>query len=89
MAAPDKSSQRALEALMAAVIKSEFVDRLEAAGRIKMILTVLAARGIEAPAEIRDKLLGCTDIEQLNAWGRRAATAESIDEVFGGANRTS
>jgi hypothetical protein len=119
MAAPDKSSQRALEALMATAFKSELLDQLdklaklakleaevkarvaeaeareaeaeareaeaEAVGRAQMILKVLAARGIEAPAEIRDQLLGCTDIEQLNAWGRRAATAESIDEVFGGA----
>jgi hypothetical protein len=111
MAAPDKSSQRALEALMARVFKSEFLDLLDklvkleaevkareakglarseavgdAVGRAEMILVVLAARGIEAPAEIRDQLLGCTDIEQLDAWGIRAATADSVGEVFGKVN---
>jgi len=83
MAAPDKSTQRALEALMATVFKNEFVDKLEAAGRAQMILQVLAARGIETPAEVRDQVLACTDIAQLDAWGSKAATAETIEEVFG------
>ena len=118
MAAPDKSTQRALEALMATVFKSEFLDRLdklaaeaaargeaeglargeaqglargeavglargEAAGRAQMILQVLAVRGIETPAEVRDQVLACTDIAQLDAWGSKAATAETIEEVFG------
>ena len=83
MAAPDKSTQRALEALMATVFKNEFVDKLEAAGRAQMILQVLAVRGIETPAEVRDQVLACTDIAQLDAWGSKAATAETIEEVFG------
>jgi hypothetical protein len=48
-----------------------------------MILQVLAARGIEAPAKVRDQVLACTDIAQLDAWGSRAATAKTIEEVFG------
>lgn len=107
MAAPDESSRRALEALMATVFKSEFLDKLEAlaaeaeargsargeahgeaAGRAKMILQVLAARGIAAPAEIRDQVLACTDIGQLDAWGSKAATAQSIEEIFSTANGT-
>jgi hypothetical protein len=88
-AAPDKSSQRALEALMATVFQNTFVDRQQAAGRAQMILQVLAARGIEAPADIRDQVLECTDLKQLDTWGRRAATAQSIEEVFGKAKGTS
>jgi hypothetical protein len=83
MAAPDESSRRALEALMATVFKNEFVDRLEAAGRAQMILQVLAARGIKASAEVRDRVLSCTDIAQLDAWGSKAATAETVEDVFG------
>jgi hypothetical protein len=86
MAAPDQSSRRALEALMATVFRNEFVDRLEAAGRAQMILQVLAARGIKAPAKVRDQVLACTDIAQLDAWGSRAATAKTLKEVFGQAN---
>ena len=99
IAAPDESSRRALEALMATVFKNEFLDKLEAEakargearglargeldGRAKIILVVLAARGVRVPAEIRDQVLACTDIAQLDAWGRKAATAQSVDEVFG------
>jgi hypothetical protein len=98
IAAPDESSRRALEALMATVFKNEFLDKLEAeaeargeamgeaAGRAKTILQVLAARGVAVPAEIRDQVLACTDIAQLDAWVSKAATAETVDEVFGEAN---
>jgi hypothetical protein len=48
-----------------------------------MILQVLAARGIKAPAEVRDQVLSCTDIAQLDAWGSKAATAETVEDVFG------
>jgi hypothetical protein len=83
---------------MATVFKNEFLDKLEAeaeargeamgeaAGRAKTILQVLAARGVAVPAEIRDQVLACTDIAQLDAWVSKAATAETVDEVFGEAN---
>ncbi|HTZ25743.1 MAG TPA: hypothetical protein VMC83_17250 [Streptosporangiaceae bacterium] len=116
MAAPDKSSRRALEALMATVFKNEFLDKLEAEakargeaaglergeamglargeamglarGRAQTILQVLAARGIDVPAEIRDQVLACTDIAQLDAWSTKAATAQTIAQVFGEASGT-
>jgi hypothetical protein len=83
---------------MATVFKNEFLDKLEAeaeargeamgetAGRAKTILQVLAARDVAVPAEIRDQVLACTDIAQLDAWVSKAATAETVDEVFGEAN---
>jgi hypothetical protein len=96
IAAPDESSRRALEALMATVFKNEFVDKLQAEGQAKgqakgraqMILQVLAARRIAVPAEIREHVLACTDIAQLDTWGSKAATAQSIEDVFGKANGT-
>jgi hypothetical protein len=57
--------------------------RGEAAGRAQMILQVLAARHIAVPSEIRDQVLACTDIAQLDAWGSIAATAQSVEEIFG------
>jgi hypothetical protein len=48
-----------------------------------MILRVLAARGLRVSAEIRQKVLSCADTSQLETWGDRAATAASIDDVFG------
>jgi hypothetical protein len=102
MAAPDEPSRRALEALMATVFKNEFLDTLqaeaeargsargeargEAAGRAQMILQVLAARNIAVPTEIRDQVLACTDIGQLDAWGSKAAVAPSVEEIFGAAS---
>jgi len=54
----------------------------EAQGEARMILRVLAARGLNVPAEIRQRVLSCADTRQLEAWGDRAATAASLDEVF-------
>ena len=52
-------------------------------GKAEMILAVLGARGIVIPARIRARLAECTDLKQLETWGRRAATADSIEDVFG------
>jgi hypothetical protein len=35
------------------------------------------------PADVREHVLSCTDISQLDIWADRAATAASIEEVFG------
>jgi hypothetical protein len=84
------AARSALEALMTTVFKDEFIDRIKAEGQAegkaegeaRMILRVLAARGLEVPAEIRQRVLSCADTGQLEAWGDRAATAASLDEVF-------
>jgi hypothetical protein len=117
IAAPDETSRRALEALMATKFKSDFVDKIQAEGlaqglaegqaqgraegqaqgraegqaqgQARMILQVLDARRVVVPDEIRDQVLACTDIAQLDAWGYRAATAQSIEDVFGTANGSS
>lgn len=43
---------------------------------------MLAARGIDVPAAARDRITGCTDLDQLDAWIRRAATADSIEDLL-------
>jgi hypothetical protein len=80
---------------MTAKFKDEFVDRLlaedEAEGRAKgraegearMILRVLAARGMELSANVREQVLSCTDTSQLETWADRAAIAVSVEDVFG------
>ena len=98
IAAPDGSSRRALEKLMATVFKSAFLDKLEAEarargeaegralgralGEARMVLQVLDSRGITVPDRVRDQVLACSDISTLEAWGRKAAVAHSIEEVF-------
>ena len=46
------------------------------------VLTVLRARGIDVPDEVRERVRGCGDVELLEAWLSRAATAEAISDVF-------
>ena len=46
------------------------------------VIEVLEARGIEVPAADRAHITACQDIEQLTTWIRRAATAESVDDLF-------
>ena len=82
--------RRALEELMATVFRDEFVDGLldqgraqgRAAGEAAMLLRVLAARGFTVPDDIRQRVQSCTDLAQLEAWGDRAVTARSLEELF-------
>lgn len=62
--------------------KAEGLAEGEAKGEARMVLRVLAARGLEVPEEIRQRVLSCADTAQLETWGDRAATAASVEEVF-------
>jgi hypothetical protein len=99
IAAPDESSRRARETLMATVFKNDFLDKLEAEarargeaegqargqarGEARMILQILDSRRIAVPEEIRDQVLACADTDVLESWGRKAAVAHNLQEVFG------
>ena len=71
---------------MTTVFEDDFVERYIAKGRAEgeagMLLRVLAARGFEVPGPVRERVLSCTDLSQLESWGDRAATAASLDDVF-------
>jgi hypothetical protein len=84
----------------AEVLNDEFIDRIKAEGcaegealgraegevkgRADMLLRILAARGLEVPDPVRERVLSCTDLGQLDAWGDSAVTATTLDEVFPG-----
>ena len=86
--------RRALEELMATVFRDEFIDGLldqgraegeergRAQGEAAMVLRVLTARGFTVTDDIRQRVQACTDLDQIEAWGDRAATAGSLDEIF-------
>ncbi len=93
-----EAARRHLEALMSThthAYRSEyaqtFFDQGEAAGeavgeargRSRAVLAVLDARGIAVPDEARARVCACRDLDQLDSWVRRAATADSVDELFG------
>jgi hypothetical protein len=54
----------------------------EARGEARAVLTVLAARGLEISDEARERISGCTDLDQLDQWVRRAVTVTPADELF-------
>lgn len=85
-AALPEAARHHLEALMASPTyeyASEFVRRHvfqgraqgRARGEATAVLAVLDARGIAVPDDLRARIAECTDLEQLDTWVRRAATA--------------
>ncbi|WP_067454960.1 hypothetical protein [Actinomadura macra] len=56
--------------------------RGQAIGQAKMLLLVLEGRGLCVSDEMRERITTCVDERQLAEWGRRAATAEALREVF-------
>ncbi|CCK59084.1 Conserved protein of unknown function [Mycobacterium canettii CIPT 140070017] len=53
-----------------------------AEGEANAVLAVLDARGIEISEPVRARVTGCTDLDQLDTWIRRAATATTVDDLF-------
>lgn len=93
-----KAARRYLEKLMSTgtyQFKSEWalrhINRGRAQGRAESraedVLTVLATRGVPVPAAARRRITGCTDLDQLDTWLRRAVEAESVDDLFTAAGR--
>jgi len=56
--------------------------RGEARGEGRAVLTVLDARRVPVPGAVREQILACTDLTQLDTWLRRAVTAATADEVI-------
>jgi hypothetical protein len=82
-----------LEALMSATTihatygyQSDFARRYyakgEAKGEARAVLAFLDARGIEVPDPVREDITACTDLDQLDTWIRRAATANKVQDLF-------
>jgi hypothetical protein len=85
LAALPVAARNYLEALMTSgtyEIQSEFIRRYFCQGEAEALLEVLAARGIDVPDDARARITGCTDINQLLTWVRRAVTADSISGIF-------
>ena len=89
-AATPEAARPALEALMTTTFKDEFIDRIKAEGKAEgkaestaaMLLRLLAVQGLKVPAPVRDRVLSCTDLGQLEAWADKAMTASTLRDVF-------
>lgn len=62
--------------------QSDYARRLRAEAEATAVLEVLDARGFQVPADIRARVTGCSDLDQLVRWVRRAAVIRTIDELF-------
>ena len=79
-----------LEQLMEDLFKDPFIDRFLEEGKqegrtdsaTRVLLTILAARGIAIPEQARARIAECADPNQLESWATRAATSTTADEVF-------
>lgn len=54
----------------------------EATGKAHAILRVLEARGMTPTPETRNRITNCTDTSQLDTWIHRAATIDTVDDLF-------
>ena len=52
-------------------------------GRAEAVIEILDARRVKMSDDDRTRITACQDIEQLTTWIRRAATADSVDDLFG------
>jgi hypothetical protein len=81
---------------MTTTFKDDFIDRYkaegkaegraegEAKGKAGMLLRILAARGFDIPGPVREQVLSCTDLDQLETWGEQAVSATSLEDIFPG-----
>jgi hypothetical protein len=94
-----EAARSALEALMDAgkyEYQSDFAKKYIAIGRADgeargearataaAVVAFLTARGIAVPVEMRDRILACRDVAELERWVVRAATVGTVDELFAG-----
>jgi len=89
LAALPEAARRYLEGLMAAgtyEYQSDFARRYfsrgKTEGKVTAVLAVLDARGIDVPPDVRTRIAECCDLDRLDTWVRRAATADTAHDLF-------
>ncbi|WP_437289372.1 hypothetical protein [Sorangium sp. So ce406] len=92
----NEAVRRTLEATMKSgyEFQSEFARSYVAKGReeglregtlkakAQAVLAFLAARGLEVPAEVRERVLASTDLAELDGWIRQAAMVSDTRELL-------
>lgn len=46
------------------------------------VLAILEARGLDVPAEVRERVLASTDLAEFDRWIRRAAVISEAGQLF-------
>lgn len=87
-AALSHAGQRRLEEIMATTYKYQsnfarkYVEQGEARGEARALLMFLRELGVSVTDEVRDRIMGCTDVQQLEQWIGRVKSITSADELF-------
>ncbi|MCW1094752.1 hypothetical protein OJ963_12360 [Streptomyces sp. RS2] len=55
----------------------------KAEGKAEDILHILHVRGVEIPDSVRERIVGCTDLDVLGTWLDRSLSATHAEELFG------
>jgi hypothetical protein len=88
LAALSGAARTALEELMTQgyEYQSDFAKRHRAQGaaeaRARDVVTFLEARGLAISAAQRERILACTDLDELDRWVRKAATVTNTEALF-------
>ncbi|WP_327354187.1 hypothetical protein [Streptomyces sp. NBC_01304] len=67
---------------MALKVREEGREEGRAQARAEMILEILDWRDIPVPPSVRDRVLACTDLDQLHAWAKRAVQVDNAEDLF-------
>jgi flagellar biosynthesis/type III secretory pathway protein FliH len=51
-------------------------------GEMRALLEVLEARGLLVDEQARQRIVACTELEQLKRWLRKAVSVQSVQELF-------
>lgn len=76
-----KALEEALQTKFRVPIIDDAIDKATAHGEADMLLFILEER-FTVSAEARSVVERCGSIKRLKEWGRRALTAQSLDDVF-------
>ncbi|WP_240661231.1 MULTISPECIES: hypothetical protein [unclassified Streptomyces] len=68
--------------------KTEGKTEGKAEGKAEDILRVLQVRGLPVPDDIRERILGCSDLDTLTTWFDRSLTAARTEDLFPGEEGT-
>lgn len=88
LAALSPAARAKLEELMVQgyEYQSDFAKRHQALGRAqgeaRALLTMLEGRGLTINSEQRERIVGTTDLAELERWCRKAGTVATTDELF-------
>lgn len=62
--------------------QSDFARRYFAKGEAQAVLSVLEARDLPVAEAVRERILRCSDADQLEIWLRRAVTVRKAEDLF-------